>query len=143
MDERTVDAICERLSPVICTSGTCLLREGDPTNEMLFIMHGQLDSYTTDGGRANFWNQCQIGPGDFCGEELLTWALDPRSRRTLPLSTRTVTSVSEVEAYTLSSEDLNFVATHFRRMRNKKLRHTFRVHLHQWRTWDACYIQSK
>ena len=64
------------------------------------------------------------------------------SRRTLPLSTRTVTSVSEVEAYTLSSEDLNFVATHFRRMRNKKLRHTFRVHSHQWRTWAACYIQS-
>ncbi|KVH93918.1 Cyclic nucleotide-binding domain-containing protein [Cynara cardunculus var. scolymus] len=79
MDERTIDAICERLRPVICTPGTCLLREGDPTNEMLFIMHGHLDSYTTDGGRAGFWNQCEIGPGDFCGEELLTWALDPQS----------------------------------------------------------------
>ncbi|XP_071734738.1 protein CNGC15b-like [Rutidosis leptorrhynchoides] len=142
MDERTVDAICERLKPVICTSRTCLLREGDPTNEMLFIMHGHLDSYTTDGGRAGFWNQCQIGPGDFCGEELLTWALDPCSTTTLPLSTRTVTSVADVEAFALSSKDLKFVATKFRKMHNKKLRHTFRVHSHQWRTWAACYIQS-
>ncbi|KAI3672208.1 hypothetical protein L2E82_52941 [Cichorium intybus] len=142
MDERTVDAICERLKPIICTRGTCLLREGDPTNEMLFIMHGNLDSYTTDGGRAGFWNQCRIGPGDFCGEELLTWALDPRSTDTLPLSTRTITSVAEVEAYALSSEDLKFVAMRFRKMHSKKLRHTFRVHSHQWRTWAACFIQS-
>ncbi|GJT38307.1 CNGC15b-like protein [Tanacetum coccineum] len=78
MDERTIDAICERLKPVISTGGTCLVREGDPTNEMLFIMRGHLDSYTTGGGRSGFFNQCEIGPGDFCGEELLTWALDPR-----------------------------------------------------------------
>ncbi|XP_024980220.1 protein CNGC15b-like [Cynara cardunculus var. scolymus] len=142
MDERTIDAICERLRPVICTPGTCLLREGDPTNEMLFIMHGHLDSYTTDGGRAGFWNQCEIGPGDFCGEELLTWALDPRSTDTLPLSTRTVTAVMEVEAFGLPSEDLKFVATRFQKLHNKKLRHTFRVHSHQWRTWAACFIQS-
>ncbi|KAL7613845.1 hypothetical protein Lser_V15G08404 [Lactuca serriola] len=142
MDERTVDAICERLTPVTCTPGTCLLREGDPTNEMLFIMHGNLDSYTTDGGRAGFWNECRIGPGDFCGEELLTWALDLRTTGALPLSTRTVTSVAEVEAYALSSKDLKFVAKRFRKMHNKKLRHTFRVHSHQWRTWAACFIQS-
>lgn len=137
-----MDAICQRLKPVICTSRTCLLREGDPTTEMLFIMHGNLDSYTTDGGRAGFWNQCQIGPGDFCGEELLTWALDPSSTKTLPLSTRTVTAVAEVEAFALSSKDLKFVARQFRKLHNKKLRHTFRVHSHQWRTWAACLIQS-
>ncbi|KAI3705332.1 hypothetical protein L1987_75568 [Smallanthus sonchifolius] len=142
MDERMVDAICDRLKPVICTSRTCLLREGDPTNEMFFITHGQLDSYTTDGGRTGFWNQCQIGPGDFCGEELLTWALDPRSIDILPLSTRTVTSIADVEAFSLSADDLKFVATQFRKLHNKKLRHTFRVHSHQWRTWAACYIQA-
>ncbi|KAD5961808.1 hypothetical protein E3N88_13281 [Mikania micrantha] len=142
MDERTVDAMCDRLKPVICTSRTCLLREGDPTSEMFFIMHGHLDSYTTNGGRSGFWNQCQIGPGDFCGEELLTWALDPRSTNLLPLSTRTVTSVADVEAFALSAEDLKFVATQFRKLHNKKLRHTFRVHSHQWRTWAACYIQT-
>ncbi|KAJ0670956.1 putative cyclic nucleotide-binding domain, Ion transport domain, rmlC-like jelly roll [Helianthus annuus] len=142
MDERTVDAICERLRPVISTAGTCLVREGDPTNEMLFIMRGHLDSYTTGGGRSGFLNQCEIGPGDFCGEELLTWALDPRPSVIIPSSTRTVTAISEVEAFALTSEDLRFVATQFRKLHNKKLRHTFRVHSHQWRTWAACFIQA-
>ncbi|KAK1429388.1 hypothetical protein QVD17_11597 [Tagetes erecta] len=141
MDEHTVDAICERLKPVISTPGTCLLREGDPTNELLFIMRGRLDSYTTGGGRAGFLNQCEIGPGDFCGEELLTWALDPRPSVRIPLSTRTVTAISEVEAFALTSEDLRFVATQFRKLHSNKLRHTFRVHSHQWRTWAACFIQ--
>ncbi|PWA52082.1 potassium channel, voltage-dependent, EAG/ELK/ERG [Artemisia annua] len=55
-------------------------------------------SYTTDGGRANFGTNVRLVLGTyFYGEELLTWALDPRSRHTLALSTRTVTSVSEVE----------------------------------------------
>ncbi|KAK9079305.1 hypothetical protein SSX86_000976 [Deinandra increscens subsp. villosa] len=142
MDERTVDAICERLKPVISTPGTCLVREGDPTNEMLFIMRGHLDSYTTGGGRTGFLNQCEIGPGDFCGEELLTWALDPRPSVLIPGSTRTVTAISEVEAFALTSEDLRFVATQFRKLHSKKLRHTFRVHSHQWRTWAACFIQA-
>ncbi|KAI7755505.1 hypothetical protein M8C21_031679, partial [Ambrosia artemisiifolia] len=142
MDERTVDAICERLKPVISTPGTCLVREGDPTNEMLFIMRGHLDSQTTGGGRTGFFNQCEIGPGDFCGEELLTWALDPRPSVIIPLSTRTVTAISEVEAFALTSEDLRFVAIQFRKLHNKKLRHAFRVHSHQWRTWAACFIQA-
>lgn len=142
MDERTIDAICERLKPVISTGGTCLVREGDPTKEMLFIMRGHLDSYTTGGGRAGFFNQCEIGPGDFCGEELLTWALDPRPSVIIPSSTRTVTSISEVEAFALTSKDLKFVATQFRKLHSKKLRHTFRVHSHQWRTWAACFIQA-
>ncbi|XP_071728409.1 protein CNGC15b-like [Rutidosis leptorrhynchoides] len=142
MDERTVDAICERLKPVIATHGTCLIREGDPTNEMLFIMRGHLDSYTTGGGRSGFFNQCEIGPGDFCGEELLTWALDPRPKVIIPSSTRTVTAITEVEAFALTSKDLKFVATQFRKLHSKKLRHTFRVHSHQWRTWAACFIQA-
>nr|GEV07470.1 protein CNGC15b-like [Tanacetum cinerariifolium] len=142
MDERTIDAICERLKPVISTGGTCLVREGDPTNEMLFIMRGHLDSYTTGGGRSGFFNQCEIGPGDFCGEELLTWALDPHPSVIIPSSTRTVTSISEVEAFALTSKDLKFVATQFRKLHSKKLRHTFRVHSHQWRTWAACFIQA-
>ncbi|XP_076952873.1 protein CNGC15b-like [Bidens hawaiensis] len=142
MDERTVDAICERLKPVIATPGTCLVREGDPTNEMLFIMRGHLDSYTTGGGRSGFLNQCEIGPGDFCGEELLTWALDPHPSVIMPSSTRTVTAISEVEAFALTSKHLRFVATQFRKLHSKKLRHTFRVHSHQWRTWAACFIQA-
>ncbi|KAL5832871.1 hypothetical protein ACOSQ3_016545 [Xanthoceras sorbifolium] len=142
MDERMLDAICERLKPALCTEGTFLVREGDPVNEMLFIIRGHLDSYTTNGGRTGFFNSCRIGPGDFCGEELLTWALDPRPSVILPSSTRTVKSLSEVEAFALRAEDLKFVASQFRRLHSKQLRQKFRFYSHQWRTWAACFIQA-
>ncbi|CAA2987519.1 protein CNGC15b-like [Olea europaea var. sylvestris] len=142
MDERMLDAICERLKPALCTQGTCLVREGDPVNEMLFIIRGNLDSHTTNGGRTGFFDSCRIGPGDFCGEELLTWALDPRPSVILPSSTRTVKAICEVEAFALRAEDLKFVAAQFRRLHSKKLRHKFRFYSHQWRTWAACFIQA-
>lgn len=137
-----LDAICERLKPALCTEGTFLVREGDPVNEMLFIIRGHLDSYTTNGGRTGFFNSCRIGPGDFCGEELLTWALDPRPSVILPSSTRTVKALSEVEAFALVAEDLKFVASQFRRLHSKQLRHKFRFYSHQWRLWAACFIQA-
>ncbi|KAF5751553.1 Cyclic nucleotide-gated channel 15 [Tripterygium wilfordii] len=142
MDERMLDAICGRLKPALCTEGTFLVREGDPVNEMLFIIRGHLDSCTTDGGRTGFFNSCRIGPGDFCGEELLTWALDPRPSVILPSSTRTIKPISEVEAFALQAEDLKFVAAQFRRLHSKQIKHKFRFHSHQWRLWAACFIQA-
>ncbi|GAB4825411.1 Protein CNGC15c [Ancistrocladus abbreviatus] len=142
MEDRMLDAICERLKPALCTQGTFLVREGDPVNEMLFIIRGHLDSSTTNGGRTGFFNSCHIGPGDFCGEELLTWALVPRPGVILPSSTRTVKAISEVEAFALRAEDLKFVASQFRRLHSKQLRHKFRFYSHQWRAWAACFIQA-
>ncbi|KAJ8542176.1 hypothetical protein K7X08_017042 [Anisodus acutangulus] len=142
MDECILDAICERLKPLLYTAGACLVREADPVNEMHFIIRGHLDSYTTDGGRTGFFNSCQLGPCDFCGEELLTWALDPRPSIILPSSTRTVTAITEVEAFALAKEDVTFVASQFRKLHSKQLRHTFRFYSNQWRTWAACFIQA-
>ncbi|KAB1226221.1 putative cyclic nucleotide-gated ion channel 15 [Morella rubra] len=142
MDETTVDAICERLKPTLCTKSMFIVREGDPVTQMLFIIGGRLESYTTNGGRSGFFNSCQIGPSDFCGEELLTWALNPVPDVVLPLSTRTVKSITEVEAFALVAEDLKFVASQFRKLHSKQLRHTFRFYSHQWRTWAACFIQA-
>ncbi|KAH9288087.1 hypothetical protein KI387_032204, partial [Taxus chinensis] len=142
MDERMLDAICERLKPALSTQGTFLVREGDPVNEMLFIIRGHLDSYTTNGGRSGFFNSTIIGPGDFCGEELLTWALDPKPCLMLASSTRTVKALVEVEAFALRAEDLKFVASQFRRLHSKQLQHTFRFYSHQWRSWAACFIQA-
>lgn len=142
MDERMLDAILERLKPNLTTDGTYLVREGDPVNAMLFIIRGYLDSYTTDSGRVGFFNSCRLGPGDFCGEELLTWALDPNTSLILPSSTRTVKAVTDVEAFSLKAEDLKFVASQFRRLHSKQLRHKFRYHSHQWRSWAACFVQA-
>ncbi|XP_047340852.1 cyclic nucleotide-gated ion channel 17-like [Impatiens glandulifera] len=142
MDDQLLDAICERLVSSLSTQGTYLVREGDPVTEMLFIIRGKLESSTTNGGRTGFFNTISLGPGDFCGEELLSWALLPKSSVNMPTSTRTVIALGEVEAFALIAEDLKFVANQFRRLHSKKLQHTFRFYSHHWRTWAACFIQA-
>ncbi|KAJ8627190.1 hypothetical protein MRB53_020497 [Persea americana] len=142
MDERLLDAICERLKPSLYTENTYIVREGDPVDEMLFIIRGRLESVTTDGGRTGFFNRSLLKEGDFCGEELLTWALDPRSGANLPSSTRTVKALKEVEAFALTAEELKFVASQFRRLHSRQVQHTFRFYSQQWRTWAACFIQA-
>ncbi|KAG0448694.1 hypothetical protein HPP92_027720 [Vanilla planifolia] len=142
MDDQLLDAICERLVSSLSTKDTYSVREGDPVNEMIFIIRGQLESSTTNGGRSGFFNSITLGPGDFCGEELLTWALIPNPSINAPLSTRTVRALDEVEAFALRAEDLKFVANQFKRLHSKKLQHAFRFYSHQWRTWGACFIQA-
>lgn len=142
MDDQLLDAICERLVSSLSTEGAYMVREGDPVTEMFFIIRGRLESSTTNGGRTGFFNSIQMRPGDFCGEELLAWALHPKSTVNLPSSTRTVRSLTEVEAFALRAEDLKFVANQFRRLHSKKLQHTFRHYSHHWRTWAACFIQA-
>lgn len=142
MDDQLLDAICECLVSSLNTKDTFIVREGDPVNEMLFIIRGQLESSTTNGGRSGFFNSIMLNPGDFCGEELLTWALVPNPNLNLPSSTRTVKCLTEVEAFALRAEKLKFVANQFRRLHSKKLQHAFRYYSHQWRTWGACYIQA-
>ena len=142
MDDQLLDAICERLVSSLSTKGTYVVREDDPVNEMLFIIRGQMESSTTNGGRSGFFNSITLRPGDFCGEELLTWALMPTSSLNLPSSTRTVRTVTEVEAFALRAEDLKFVASQFKRLHSKRIQHAFRYYSHQWRTWGACFIQA-
>ncbi|KAJ7945889.1 Cyclic nucleotide-gated channel [Quillaja saponaria] len=141
MDDQLLDAICERLVSSLNTKDTYIVREGDLVNEMFFIIRGQLESSTTNGGRSGFFNSITLRAGDFCGEELLTWALMPTSSLNLPSSTRTVKSITEVEAFALRAEDLKFVASQFKRLHSKKLQHAFRYYSHQWRAWGACFVQ--
>ncbi|KAM7267568.1 hypothetical protein ACFE04_009734 [Oxalis oulophora] len=142
MDDQLIDAICERLVSCLSTENTCIVREGDPVTEMLFVIRGSLVSRTTNGGRSGFFNSITLRPGDFCGEELLAWALHPKPTLNLPSSTRTVRALVEVEAFALHAEDLKFVANQYRRLHSKKLQHTFRLYSHHWRTWAACFIQT-
>lgn len=142
MDDQLMDAMCDRLKPVLYTENSYIVREGDPVDEMLFVMRGKLLTVTTNGGRTGFFNSDYLRAGDFCGEELLTWALDPHTSSNLPISTRTVQALEEVEAFALMADDLKFVASQFRRLHSKQLRHTFRFYSQQWRTWAACFIQA-
>ncbi|XP_047956260.1 cyclic nucleotide-gated ion channel 1-like [Salvia hispanica] len=142
MDEQLLDALCSRLKPVLYTADSIIIREGDPVDEMLFIMRGNILTVTTNGGRTGFFNAVGLMAGDFCGEELLTWALDPNSSSSLPISTRTVRAVKDVEAFCLMPDDLKSVASQFRRLHSKQLQHTFRFYSQQWKTWGACFIQA-
>ena len=42
MDEQLLDAMCDRLKPVLYTEDSFIVREGDLVDEMLFIMRGKL-----------------------------------------------------------------------------------------------------
>lgn len=126
MDEQILDAVCDRLRAVLYTKDSYIVREGDPVDEMLFIMRGDLLTVTTNGGRTGFFNAVSLKAGDLCGEGLFTWALDPQSSSYLPISTRTVQALSEVEAFSLTAEDLKTVASQFRRLHHKDIQHTFR-----------------
>jgi len=134
MDDQLLDAICERLQPSLSTKDTNIVREGDPVTEMLFIIRGRLESSTTYGGRTGFFDQVILRQGDFCGEELLTWAVLPSSTDNLPSSTRTVKALTDVEAFALQADDLKYVATQFKRLQSKKIQHAFRY---------VCMYESK
>ncbi|KAB5527197.1 hypothetical protein DKX38_021044 [Salix brachista] len=168
MDEKILDAVCDRLKATLYPKDSYIVREGDPVDEMLFIMRGNLVSVTTNGGRTGFFNAVSLKAGDFCGEMLLTWALDPQSSSNLPISTRTVQALSEVEAFSLEADDLKSVASQFRQLHHKDIQHTFRQvsmdcfsfpFLYKqsdasygiffllsiqglWKTWAACFIQA-
>ncbi|KAH9606650.1 hypothetical protein KSS87_013085 [Heliosperma pusillum] len=142
MDDRTLDAICERLKPSFYTESTFLLKQGNPVEEMHFIIRGHLECITVSGDHLGYLDVCHIKSGDTCGDELLKWALMPQSGAVFPPSLWTVQAMSEVEAFSIGAEDLKFVTAHFRTMHSKKLRKNRKFYSLSWRTWAARFIQA-
>ncbi|KAJ8540069.1 hypothetical protein K7X08_026458 [Anisodus acutangulus] len=101
MDEQLLDVLCDRLKPALFTEKSFIIREGIQTG---------------------FFNSAHLNAGDFCGDVLFTWALYPHpSSSTLPISTRTVQAVTDIETFALTADDLKFVAVQFRRLHSKQL----------------------
>lgn len=142
MDDQLLNALCERLVSSLSTKGTYILREGYPVTKMLFIIKGSLESFAKNIAGTGLFDSIMLGPGDFCGEELLAWAFLPKSTITLPSSGRTIRALVKVKAFALKAEDLRFVATQFRRLHREKMQHTFRFYSKNWRTWATCIIQA-
>lgn len=126
MDDNILNALCERLKPAFYTKGMYITFDGDPMYEMLFITHGELENVTTTRGHTSFHNIGILKPGDFYGEELLTWVLDPMLANNLPTSTRTIRTLKEVDAFTLSAEDLKFVVGQFQHLHNNQFQYISR-----------------
>ncbi|CAL1380256.1 unnamed protein product [Linum trigynum] len=125
LDERRQEEVCERLRPVLYTEGSCIIREGDPLEEMLFIVRGSMESSKSTSGV--FFSSEILEGGDFYGDEILIWAtltvattcsssLQQRpavssSLMKLPVSSSTCITLTEVEAFALSAADLRSSVT--------------------------------
>lgn len=107
---------------------------------MVFIVKGHLQSSQplSKGVIAT----CMLGPGNFLGDELLSWCLRRPFVDRLPASSSTFECVEPTEAFGLDAPDLRYITEHFRyKFANERLKRTARYYSANWRTWAAVNIQ--
>ncbi|KAL4024403.1 hypothetical protein IC575_012753 [Cucumis melo] len=144
MDKQLLDAMCEYLRPVLFTEKSFIMQEGDPIDMMLFIMKGKLATIIGCDWKNDLYS-ATLNAGDFCGEELVHWAMDPTTNTSsLPISKRTVETLTEVEAFALKANELKFVTSQFhsQQLNSKHFQFSVRFHSHQWNVWAAYKIQE-
>ncbi|XP_044505366.1 cyclic nucleotide-gated ion channel 1-like [Mangifera indica] len=107
-NEETLPELCDCLRPVFYKGGTSIVREGDPIIGMIFVLQGDLWTYSSSG-TATTHQRTDHHPsekdlfkeGDFFGGELVAWAGDDVSPPKLPISTRTLEARTNVDAFVL------------------------------------------
>lgn len=117
-----------------------IAREGDPVQRMLFVVRGHLQSSQVlrDGVKSC----CMLGPGNFSGDELLSWCLRRPFIERLPPSSSTLITLETTEAFGLEAEDVKYVTQHFRyTFVKEKVKRSARYYSPGWRTWAAVAIQ--
>ncbi|GMJ05197.1 cyclic nucleotide-gated cation channel 4, DEFENSE, NO DEATH 2 [Hibiscus trionum] len=140
MDDLVLENICDRVKSLIFTKGETITREGDPVQRMLFVVRGHLQSSQVlrDGVKSC----CMLGPGNFSGDELLSWCLRRPFIERLPPSSSTLVTLETTEAFGLEAEDVKYVTQHFRyTFVNEKVKRSARYYSPGWRTWGAVAIQ--
>ncbi|XP_010549021.1 PREDICTED: probable cyclic nucleotide-gated ion channel 20, chloroplastic [Tarenaya hassleriana] len=146
MGESILDAIRQRLRQRTYIRGSNVLHRGGLVEKMVFIVRGEMESIGEDG------SILPLSEGDVCGEELLTWCLERSAVNTegtrikIPskglLSSRSVTCVTNVEAFSLSVADLEDVTSQFSRfLRNPRVKGAIRYESPYWRLRAAMQIQ--
>ncbi|KAL6281001.1 hypothetical protein ACE6H2_017882 [Prunus campanulata] len=99
--------ICEHFKPVIYAKDSFIIREGEPLDMILLVTQGTVRSYTTsNGGKKDPTTPKHIKQGDFYGEELISWASKFPPSTELPISDKNVRSITRVEGFALTAEDL-------------------------------------
>ncbi|XP_021726012.1 cyclic nucleotide-gated ion channel 4-like isoform X2 [Chenopodium quinoa] len=140
MDNLVLENICDRVKSLVFTKGETITKEGDPVRRMLFIVRGHLQSsqFLRDGVKSC----CMLGPGNFSGDELLSWCLRRPFIERLPPSSSTLVTLETTEAFGLEAEDVKYVTQHFRyTFVNEKVKRSARYYSPGWRTWAAVAIQ--
>ncbi|KAK8947023.1 Cyclic nucleotide-gated ion channel 4 [Platanthera zijinensis] len=140
MDELVLENICDRVKSLVLPKGETVMREGDPVQRMIFIVRGHLQS--SQLLREGLQSSCMLGPGNFTGDELLTWCLRRPFVEQLPPSSSTLVTLETAEAFGLEAADVKYVTQHFRHtFLNDRVRRSARYYSPAWRTWAAAAIQ--
>ncbi|ESQ43045.1 hypothetical protein EUTSA_v10012835mg [Eutrema salsugineum] len=140
MDDLVLENICDRVKSLIFTKGETIQKEGDAVQRMLFVVRGHLQSsqLLRDGVKSC----CMLGPGNFSGDELLSWCLRRPFVERLPPSSSTLVTLETTEAFGLDAEDVKYVTQHFRyTFVNEKVKRSARYYSPGWRTWAAVAVQ--
>ncbi|KAL6839223.1 hypothetical protein ACP4OV_030895 [Aristida adscensionis] len=140
MDDLVLENICDRVRPLIFPRGETIVREGDPVQRMLFIVRGHLEC--RQALRNGATSCCMLGPGNFSGDELLSWCLRRPFRERLPAASATLVTLESTEAFGLEAGDVKYVTRHFRyTFANERVRRSARYYSPGWRTWAAVAVQ--
>ncbi|KAJ1263538.1 hypothetical protein BS78_09G193300 [Paspalum vaginatum] len=140
MDDLVLENICDRVKSLIFPKGETIVREGDVVQRMLFIVRGHLRCGQELRNGAT--SSCTLGPGNFTGDELLSWCLRRPFRDRLPTSSATLVTLESTEAFGLDAADVKYVTQHFRyTFTNDKVRRSARYYSPGWRTWAAVAVQ--
>ncbi|XP_068644996.1 cyclic nucleotide-gated ion channel 4-like [Aristolochia californica] len=140
MDDLVLENICDRVKSLIFPKGETITREGDPVQRMLFVVRGHLMS--SQVLRDGVDSCCMLGPGNFSGDELLSWCLRRPFVERLPQSSSTLVTLETTEAFGLEASDVKYVTQHFRYIFiNEKVKRSARYYSPGWRTWAAVAIQ--
>jgi len=107
---------------------------------MVFIVRGKLQS--SQQRSKGMVATCMVGPGNFLGDELLSWCLRRPFIDRLPSSSATFECIEPAEAFGLDAYHLRYITEHFRyKFANERLKRTARYYSSNWRTWAAVNIQ--
>lgn len=126
LSERSLERMDDCLKPVFFSARTRIIREGDPIDEMIFVLKGKLWTYSSASSSSRNdtvattvsmlidrrSREYHLQDGDFCGQQLIAWAQQnglSSPSNILPISTQTVQALTNVEAFTLMADDLKHV----------------------------------
>ncbi|KAK3218750.1 hypothetical protein Dsin_012720 [Dipteronia sinensis] len=118
LKEKSLFQLCDCVKPMVYAERAYIVRQGDPTDKMLFVLQGKLwtfssSSRVTVAGSSATHNVSHpkekkdiLKNGDFWGEELVNWFQNIPSSSKVPNSDRTVQALTKVEAFVLMAGDL-------------------------------------
>ncbi|KAJ7536531.1 hypothetical protein O6H91_12G072800 [Diphasiastrum complanatum] len=142
MDQNMLDSICDQLKQFLFAKDEVIIREGEPVLRMLFILRGEVLAVYNAASIKQAAHQVRLKPGDFWGEELLSWCLHRPVINQLPLSSATLKCSDTAEAFGLEANDIMYVTQHLRsKFLSDMLAHSIRYYSINWRTWAVVTIQ--